>query len=158
MSPRSSTPLLRQLNVIDFFSFREVGFPMELTLKRGDFLNELSLMQGVVERKNTIPILSNILLKASDGDLDGSRPDAPLFRRRERLPARRRDGAGAKALRPDPEPSGGRREAEADGEPLPGRHVSALELPPGCAARRGLSDRPESRGEGRNDVSARGLE
>ena len=55
---------------------------MELTVKRGDFLNELTLMQGVVERKNTIPILSNILLKAADGHLelhvDGSRPDAAL--------------------------------------------------------------------------------
>jgi DNA polymerase III sliding clamp (beta) subunit (PCNA family) len=33
-------------------------------------LNELTLMQGVVERKNTIPILSNILLKAADGSPD----------------------------------------------------------------------------------------
>jgi len=51
---------------------------MELTLKRGDFLNELSLMQGVVERKNTIPILSNILLKASDGHLDLTSTDLDL--------------------------------------------------------------------------------
>src|SRR5262249_14882303 len=48
---------------------------MELTLKRGDFLNELTLMQGVVERKNTIPILSNILLKASDGHLNFTSTD-----------------------------------------------------------------------------------
>jgi DNA polymerase-3 subunit beta len=51
---------------------------MELTLKRGDFLNELTLMQGVVERKNTIPILSNILLKASDGHLDFTSTDLDL--------------------------------------------------------------------------------
>ena len=51
---------------------------MELTLKRGDFLNELSLMQGVVERKNTIPILSNILLKATDGHLDLTSTDLDL--------------------------------------------------------------------------------
>src|SRR5580765_4903167 len=51
---------------------------MELTVKRGDFLNELSLMQGVVERKNTIPILSNILLKASDGHLDLTSTDLDL--------------------------------------------------------------------------------
>jgi len=51
---------------------------MELTLKRGDFLNELALMQGVVERKNTIPILSNILLKASDGHLDLTSTDLDL--------------------------------------------------------------------------------
>lgn len=51
---------------------------MELTVKRGDFLNELTLMQGVVERKNTIPILSNILLKASDGHLDFTSTDLDL--------------------------------------------------------------------------------
>lgn len=51
---------------------------MELTLRRGDFLNELTLMQGVVERKNTIPILSNILLKTSDGHLDFTSTDLDL--------------------------------------------------------------------------------
>jgi DNA polymerase-3 subunit beta len=51
---------------------------MELTVRRGDFLNELTLMQGVVERKNTIPILSNILLKASDGGLDFTSTDLDL--------------------------------------------------------------------------------
>ncbi len=51
---------------------------MELTLRRGDFLNELTLMQGVVERKNTIPILSNILLKASDGSLNFTSTDLDL--------------------------------------------------------------------------------
>jgi DNA polymerase III subunit beta len=51
---------------------------MELTLRRGNFLNELALMQGVVERKNTIPILSNILLKASDGHLHFTSTDLDL--------------------------------------------------------------------------------
>src|SRR6476660_9887311 len=51
---------------------------MELTLRRGDFLNELTLMQGVVERKNTIPILSNILLKAADGHLNFTSTDLDL--------------------------------------------------------------------------------
>jgi DNA polymerase-3 subunit beta len=51
---------------------------MELTLRRGDFLNELTLLQGVVERKNTIPILSNILLKASDGNLNFTSTDLDL--------------------------------------------------------------------------------
>lgn len=51
---------------------------MELTVRRGDFLSELTLMQGVVERKNTIPILSNILLKASDGHLDFTSTDLDL--------------------------------------------------------------------------------
>lgn len=51
---------------------------MELTVKRGDFLNELTLMQGVVERKNTIPILSNILLRAADGYLGFTSTDLDL--------------------------------------------------------------------------------
>ncbi|HJW13955.1 MAG TPA: DNA polymerase III subunit beta [Thermoanaerobaculia bacterium] len=51
---------------------------MELTVRRGDFLNELTLMQGVVERKNTIPILSNILLKAADGHLSFTSTDLDL--------------------------------------------------------------------------------
>jgi DNA polymerase-3 subunit beta len=36
---------------------------MEFTVKRNLLLNELNLVQGVIEKKSTIPILSNILLK-----------------------------------------------------------------------------------------------
>jgi DNA polymerase-3 subunit beta len=46
-----------------FFS-KEQGF-MEFTVKRNLLLNELNLVQGVIEKKSTIPILSNILLEAS---------------------------------------------------------------------------------------------
>src|SRR3970040_380475 len=37
---------------------------MEFTVQRGEFAKELALLQGVVERKTTIPILSNLLLEA----------------------------------------------------------------------------------------------
>jgi DNA polymerase-3 subunit beta len=37
---------------------------MEFSVKKGDLLRELSLTQGVVERKTTIPILSNLLCEA----------------------------------------------------------------------------------------------
>ena len=40
---------------------------MEFTVKKFDLLQELTLIQGVVERKTTIPILANVLLTA-DGD------------------------------------------------------------------------------------------
>ena len=40
---------------------------MELVVRKGDLLRELQLLQGIVERKNTIPILANVLLEA-DGD------------------------------------------------------------------------------------------
>ena len=37
---------------------------MEFTVQRAEFAKELALLQGVVERKTTIPILSNLLLEA----------------------------------------------------------------------------------------------
>src|SRR5205814_3468177 len=42
---------------------------MELTVARVDLQKELQLCQGVVEKRSTIPILSNVLLKAADGKL-----------------------------------------------------------------------------------------
>src|SRR5262245_52194091 len=38
---------------------------MELVVRKNDLLKELSLLQGIVERKNTIPILANVLLEAA---------------------------------------------------------------------------------------------
>jgi len=38
---------------------------MELVVRKNDLLKELSLLQGIVERKNTIPILANVLLEAT---------------------------------------------------------------------------------------------
>jgi DNA polymerase III subunit beta len=38
---------------------------MELVVRKSDLLKELSLLQGIVERKNTIPILANVLIEAS---------------------------------------------------------------------------------------------
>src|SRR5258708_28723743 len=40
---------------------------MEFTVSKSDLVRELSLSQGVVEKKTTIPILSNVLLEA-EGD------------------------------------------------------------------------------------------
>lgn len=42
---------------------------MELTVAKADLQKELQLCQGVVEKRSTIPILSNVLLKAADGRL-----------------------------------------------------------------------------------------
>ena len=41
---------------------------MEITVSRQDLLRELSATQSVVERKTTIPILSNFLLEAGLGE------------------------------------------------------------------------------------------
>ena len=45
---------------------------MELTVRKTELLRELQLFQGIVERKNTIPILANILVEA-DKDADAVR-------------------------------------------------------------------------------------
>lgn len=42
---------------------------MELVVRKHDLLRELQLFQGIVERKNTIPILANVLLDARDGEV-----------------------------------------------------------------------------------------
>jgi hypothetical protein len=47
---------------------------MEITVSRQDLLRELSATQSVVERKTTIPILSNFLLEARPPDDYGDRP------------------------------------------------------------------------------------
>src|SRR5215470_5966787 len=39
---------------------------MEFTVNKADLVRELSLSQGVVEKKTTIPILSNVLLEARE--------------------------------------------------------------------------------------------
>jgi DNA polymerase III subunit beta len=42
---------------------------MELVVRKIDLLRELQLFQGIVERKNTIPILANVLLEATGGEV-----------------------------------------------------------------------------------------
>src|SRR5207245_3088174 len=42
---------------------------MEFTVRKFDLLQELTLIQGVVERKTTIPILANVLVRAEGGEL-----------------------------------------------------------------------------------------
>src|SRR5881398_2556632 len=43
--------------------------PMEITVNRAALVKELTACQGVVERKTTIPILSNFLFEAHDDTL-----------------------------------------------------------------------------------------
>ena len=42
---------------------------MELVVRKNDLVRELQLFQGIVERKNTIPILANVLLEAQGDQL-----------------------------------------------------------------------------------------
>jgi DNA polymerase III subunit beta len=42
---------------------------MELVVRKTDLLRELQLFQGIVERKNTIPILANVLIEAAGDEV-----------------------------------------------------------------------------------------
>src|SRR5436309_6288700 len=42
---------------------------MELVVRKNDLLRELQLFQGIVERKNTIPILANVLMEATGDEV-----------------------------------------------------------------------------------------
>ena len=48
---------------------------MEIIVRKADLVKELHLVQGIVERKNSIPILSNVLVDAQDGRLRISATD-----------------------------------------------------------------------------------
>lgn len=48
---------------------------MEITVRRNDLVRELQLVQGIVERKNSIPILANVLAEAAGGEVRISATD-----------------------------------------------------------------------------------
>ncbi len=48
---------------------------MEILVRRNDLVKELHLVQGIVERKNSIPILSNVLVEAQADELRISATD-----------------------------------------------------------------------------------
>src|SRR5215472_2302771 len=56
----------------------EAGATMEITISKSDLLKELTATQGVVERKTTIPILSNFLFEAGDDKLSITATDLDL--------------------------------------------------------------------------------
>ena len=54
------------------------GTTMEITVSKSELLKELTATQGVVERKTTIPILSNYLFEAADDRLTLTATDLDL--------------------------------------------------------------------------------
>src|SRR5437660_185973 len=67
---------------------------MEFTVSKSDLVRELGLSQGVVEKKTTIPILSNVLLEASEDRITLTATDLELGIRCS-CPARvKKEGAG----------------------------------------------------------------
>ena len=72
---------------------------MKLVIERSELLRALAHVTSVVERRTTIPILSNVLLKTSGRAPELKATDlereVPRSGRRRRVAARCRDGAGA---------------------------------------------------------------
>jgi DNA polymerase-3 subunit beta len=67
---------------------------MEFAVSKSDLVRELSLSQGVVEKKTTIPILSNVLIEAADDRITLTATDLELGIRCS-CPARvKKEGAG----------------------------------------------------------------
>jgi DNA polymerase III subunit beta len=67
---------------------------MEFTVSKADLVRELSLSQGVVEKKTTIPILSNVLLEAAGDRITLTATDLELGIRCS-CPARiKKEGSG----------------------------------------------------------------
>jgi DNA polymerase-3 subunit beta len=67
---------------------------MEFSVKKFDLLQELSLTQGVVERKTTIPILGNILCEASGNQITLTATDLELSIRTSCEAKVKKEGAG----------------------------------------------------------------
>src|SRR5271166_3989487 len=67
---------------------------MEFTVSKADLVRELNLSQGVVEKKTTIPILSNVLVEATGDRINLTATDLELGIRSS-CPARvKKQGAG----------------------------------------------------------------
>lgn len=58
----------------------------KLTLERADFLSALSRIQGIVEKRNTIPILANVMLEAGKNSLKLTATDMDMVAQ-ETIPA-----------------------------------------------------------------------
>jgi DNA polymerase-3 subunit beta len=73
---------------------REEHQTMEFSVTKSALLNELSTTQGVVERKTTIPILSNLLVEAKGSQLTITATDLELSIRTSCEAKIKKEGAG----------------------------------------------------------------
>jgi DNA polymerase III subunit beta len=71
----------------------EAGATMEITVNKQDLLRELTMTQGVVERKTTIPILSNFLFEAAGDRLSITATDLDLSLRTSCAVKVKKDGS-----------------------------------------------------------------
>src|SRR5438046_10671638 len=73
---------------------REESQSMEFSVTKSTLLNELTTSQGVVERKTTIPILSNLLVEAREGRVTITATDLELSVRSSCEAKVKKEGAG----------------------------------------------------------------
>src|SRR5208282_2024101 len=73
---------------------REESEAMEFSVTKSALLNELTTTQGVVERKTTIPILSNLLVEAKGSRLTITATDLELSVRTSCEAKIKKEGAG----------------------------------------------------------------
>jgi DNA polymerase-3 subunit beta len=73
---------------------REESQAMEFSVGKSALLNELTTTQGVVERKTTIPILSNLLVEAREGRVTITATDLELSVRTSCEAKVKKEGAG----------------------------------------------------------------
>src|SRR6202042_333934 len=73
---------------------REDHQAMEFSVSKSALLNELSTTQGVVERKTTIPILSNLLVEAKGSQLNITATDLELSIRTSCEAKVKKEGSG----------------------------------------------------------------
>src|SRR5580765_1868751 len=73
---------------------REESQSMEFSVTKSALLNELNTTQGVVERKTTIPILSNLLVEARDARVIITATDLELSVRTSCEAKVKKEGAG----------------------------------------------------------------
>ncbi len=74
---------------------------MEISVRKGDLVRELQLVQGIVERKTSIPVLSNVLVEAKGAELKLAATDLDVSLRCGCAAEVMKDGAltlGAKKL------------------------------------------------------------
>jgi len=106
---------------------------MEFSVKRSDLLDELEMTQGVVERKTTIPILSNLLVEAKGSRLTITATDLELSIRTSCDAKVKKEGAGTiprqKTFRIAAPAAGRRRDQiQTAGKPLGAYHQRSAQL------------------------------
>jgi DNA polymerase-3 subunit beta len=72
-----AAPARRRPDFPGFF-YAEAGLSMKVTVERAELLKSLGHVHRVVERRNTIPILANVLIRADKGSLSLKATDLDL--------------------------------------------------------------------------------